>query len=164
MTQTPTIITFAALAAALSGCQGVPSTARTLSEADIKSINQTRDAFVNAQNAGDSSTVAALYTEKGVCMPPNNPLIEGREAIQAWETSLEGFGPPQLSMTSYEIDGLGSIAYDRGAYSHNSSKHRVIGKYLLILRKVHDTWLIDTAIGNRDNDLDDRVATSVIKR
>jgi hypothetical protein len=38
-------------------------------------------------NAGDIASVAALYTEDAVVLPPGADMVEGRSAIQAfWKT------------------------------------------------------------------------------
>lgn len=46
--------------------------------------------FMAAFNAKDAAKVASLYTDDGVLMPPNQPMVKGRENIEAyWRGAFE---------------------------------------------------------------------------
>ena len=147
----PTLL-LTALACAALACQPAPA---KLSEADIASIRATADSFgVNAV-AGRAAANAALFAENGVFMPPNQPAVEGRAAIEAWFAAF-----PKISEFKHQIvtvDGLGDIAYVRGTYQITiaamgktpaATDH---GKYLEVRRKQADgRWLTAFDVFNSD--------------
>ena len=45
-------------------------------------IAKVSDAYVKASLAADAKAIAALYTEDAVEMPPNQPMVKGRAAIE----------------------------------------------------------------------------------
>src|SRR5262249_28276058 len=64
---------------AVSGCGGLVSTADD--EASLKEATQT---WLKAYNAGDADTIAALYADDGVLMPPHAPVVTGKAAIHEY--------------------------------------------------------------------------------
>ena len=126
-----------------------------LSDEDVAAIKASTEAFVQAVKSEDWTALAALYTGDAVVMPPNTPMIQGREAIQAWnETS-----PPitEFNLTIVEIDGCGDLAFVRGTYSMTIALEGApepiqdTGKYIEIRRKQEDgSWLIARDIFNSD--------------
>jgi uncharacterized protein (TIGR02246 family) len=97
-------------------------------------------------NAKDWNAVAGAYTADAILMPPNGPVIQGRDNIKNFFVSF----PPirDMKLTLIEIDGCGDLAYVRGAYSMsvtipNSAPIHEQGKYIEIRRKQSDgRWLI----------------------
>jgi hypothetical protein len=65
-------------------------TAKSLSEADIKKIDDVTQTAVNAALARDFATWASLFLDDAVVNLPNEPAVKGRAAIRAW---LEKFPP-----------------------------------------------------------------------
>jgi len=122
-----------ALSCAVLACQ--PTSAK-LSEADI------------AANA-------AMFTANGVFMPPNQPAVEGRAAIQAWFAAFPALS--EFTVQVVEIDGRGDVAYARGTYALTiAAAGRTPampdhGKYLEIRRRQSDgRWLTALDIFNSD--------------
>ena len=126
-----------------------------LSEEDIAANKALTEAYVQGINANDWAAVTALYTEDAILMPPNQPLVQGREAILAW---AEAFPPlTEFDLTLVEIDGFGDLAYVRGTGAMTMTpegapepiKDKV--KYIEIRRKQDDgSWLIAIDIMNSD--------------
>jgi ketosteroid isomerase-like protein len=131
-----------------------------LTDEDVAAIKASTEAYVQAMRSKDWAAlaalyteVAALYTEDAVWMPPNQPIIRGRAAIQAWNEAY----PPvtEFNLTIEEIDGFGNLAYVRGASSTTMEPEgapepiRSTGKYIEIRRKQQDgSWLISIDIFN----------------
>jgi uncharacterized protein (TIGR02246 family) len=149
----------AALALVAAACAGPAPEAGRLSEEDLAAINELGERrMVEALLAEDFAAFAALFTEDAVRMPPNEPLHEGREAIEAWAT--RNWGPlttTEFTQRALEIDGRGDLAYLRGAYTATVEVPGVPepitedGKMLAILRKQPDgSWLVSRAIYNAD--------------
>ena len=128
---------------------------KPLSDEDVAALKAMYDDWIQAVKSGEWDTAANFYTTETVVMPPNMPLIEGREAVKAF---LELYPPIiEISFSPLEIDGYGDIAYVRGTYSliilpegapepiHDT------GKYLEIRQKQEDgSWLLAIDIFNSD--------------
>ena len=124
-----------------------------LTDEDVAAIKASTEAYVQAMRSKDWAALAALYTEDAVWMPPNQPMVRGRAAIQAWNEAY----PPvtEFNLTIEEIDGFGNLAYVRGASSTTMEPEgapepiRSTGKYIEIRRKQQDgSWLISIDIFN----------------
>lgn len=144
----------AALALTITACQGE---AGPLSDEDIAAIEGIRDGYVEASLRGDWAAVAALFAEDGVRMPPNQPMEEGRAAIQA---GLEA-GPSFADFTiTSEIEGIDGLAYDRCTFSLTLVMEEApepvtdTGHCTAILRKQADgSWALTSLIWNSDQPL-----------
>ena len=148
-----------ALGLAASACSGPAPEATPLSEEDVAAIKDLAERqVVEVLLAEDWAGFAAMFTEDAVRMPPNEPLHQGRAAIEAWTST--NWGPittTELSQTVLDVDGRGDLAYARGSYTATVEVPGVpqpiddIGKFVVILRKQPDgSWLVSTAIFNSD--------------
>jgi len=126
-----------------------------LSDDDVAAIKATTEAAILAINSEDRTAHAELYTEDAVLMPPNLPMIRGREGIQAWNEA----SPPitDFNLTIVEIDGCGDLAFVLGTYSMTIALEGIpepiqdTGKYIEIRQKQEDgSWLISRDIFNSD--------------
>ena len=150
-----TILASLTLALAITACQPPAQEAAGLSDEDVAAITQMHDRLFEAVVAGDW-TVMGAYAEDGVAMPPNNPAVEGREAIIEWNSAMtadfvDGGGTP------HAIDGRDGLAYLRGSFWYDMRFEgqpelvRYEGKLIWVLRKQPDgTWLLEAAIWNSD--------------
>ncbi|NIM51970.1 MAG: DUF4440 domain-containing protein [Gemmatimonadales bacterium] len=153
-------VLLAALALALvtSACQPPAQEAGPLSEEDVAAIRSSTESFAQAMLAGDPATVAGFFAEDAVAMPPNEPAVEGRAAIQAWLEALPTVTQDELRLV--EVTGRGEIAYGRGTYTLTVMPEGAPepitdrGKYVAIFRKQPDgSWLIAVDIWNSDQPL-----------
>ena len=125
-----------------------------LSEADQTAIRQGDLEYARLMNAKDFKGVAALYADDAIVLPPNQAMVEGRAAIQAW---IESFPPTSnFQMQTLEIEGGGNLAYVRGAFSLTMAPSGAApveerGKYMEIWRQQADgSWKIAQDIWNSD--------------
>lgn len=126
-----------------------------LSDEDVAAIKASTEEYIQAWRSADWVTLAALHTEDGIIMPPNQSIVQGRDEIQA---SNEAAPPPlEANLIIVEIDGRGDLAYVRGTYLYAVQPEGVpepirdTGKYLEIRRKQEDgSWLITIDIWNSD--------------
>lgn len=139
----------------VGGCQPAKpatggSAAGPLAAEDVAAIRSADSAFVSAANSGNAETVAALYATDARVLPPNAPVVEGREAIQKfWGGFLDTY---QITMdvTAAEVEGRGDLAYARGRYVMDGTPKAAgtppfhdEGKYVEVLRRGPDGhWLI----------------------
>jgi ketosteroid isomerase-like protein len=142
-----------ALSCALVACQPAPP--ENISDADIARLRAMAGEFARAAMARSDSANAAQYTESAVFMPPNQPAVEGRAAIQAW---FKAFPPvTAFRLNVIEVDGHGDVAYTRGKYAMTiaaAGKRPAVsdhGKFLAVHRRQADgSWLMTDDIFNSD--------------
>ena len=109
----------------------------------IDAINE-RYARYLAGNQADS--VASLFMERGVMMPPNSPALTGREAIRAYVAS--GPMPPgsTVKFVAVDVQANGPMVIERGTYQFampavgKAPAMTITGKYLVHWHDVKGTW------------------------
>lgn len=148
------LLAVTALAVTIAGCRYQAPEAAPVSDEDVAAIGQIRSAYVEATLRGDWAGVAALYEEEGVRMPPNQPIDQGRAAVQAALEATPGT-VTDVTVTGVELEGSGGLAYDRGTYSITIEiEGRPLtdrGKYVAVSRKQPDgSWLLTALIWNSD--------------
>jgi len=126
-----------------------------LTDEDVAAIKASTEENVQAVRSKDWAALAALYTDDAVVMPPNESIIRGRAAIQAWAETYPWV--TEFNLTIEEIDGFGNLAYVRNASSTTMEPEgapepiRSTGKGIEIRRKQQDgSWLIAIDIWNSD--------------
>ena len=150
--------TFGILALSLlasSACQRGAGGPAPLTEADRNSIHAFVANFDKGVLAADWPAVTSAYTEDGILLPPNAPLVQGRAAIQKF---FGGF--PKITafrQSVVEIEGHGDPTYVRGTYEMTmippgaKEPLKDTGKVLAIWRKQSDgSWLVSRVAWNSD--------------
>ena len=126
-----------------------------LTSADEAAIRKSIESYAEAVLASDWAGLAAMHTEDAVVMPPNEPAVQGRAALEAWGEAW----PPitEFSTAAVEIDGRGDLAFVRGTFAMTIMPEGTpepiqdTGKYVEIWRKQPDgSWLIAVDIFNSD--------------
>ena len=124
---------------------------KALSDEDMAAIEETIQAFVKADLAGDWDSFFATFTEDVVWMWPNQPATEGLQALRerpSWAPAVE------KDISTIEIDGRDDLAYIRGSLSilldfEGAVEEKV--KFLMIMRKqANKSWLISRFCWNSD--------------
>ena len=106
---------------------------------DIEKINACNAAFQDAMREGDANACASLCTEDAVMMPPNAPLIEGRDAIKK---HLADLGPDSTVTTEFlKVEIFGRLAYTRGRVTWDANGKTKYTDTLDVLRQHDDgSW------------------------
>jgi ketosteroid isomerase-like protein len=118
---------------------------------DQASIRGRSDAFVKAFNAKDVGELLGVYAETSVFMPPNEPVIRGKDALKTFYDNLLKGGAAGLKLSVGEVSGEGSLAYQSGTYEmEKKGGTRDRGKYLFVLRKFNDAWRYEYTMWNSD--------------
>jgi uncharacterized protein (TIGR02246 family) len=121
-------------------------TGKSLSEADLRKIDDVTQAAVNAALARDFATWAALFLDDAVVNPPNEPAVKGRAAIRAW---LEKFPPiTEFKLNNEKVEGREDLAYVLGTYTMTITPpgapgpFKDSGKFVTVVRRQRDgRWL-----------------------
>ena len=143
-----------ALLLATAACSGA-NPADQFTQKDQAAIRERNEAFVKAFNAKDVTQILGLYAENSTFMPPNQPLIRGKDALKTFYDDLLKSGATDLKLDVTEVSGHGPLAYQSGTYEMNvkpasgaASHDR--GKYLFVLRRMGDTWRLEYTVWNSD--------------
>jgi uncharacterized protein (TIGR02246 family) len=136
---------------------GAPrNAAAQLSDDDKKGIQSVTDRWLAAMRTGDTTGVAATYTEDAMLFPPNAPAVQGRAAIAHFLGQFPKITAFDISLK--EVEGHGNLAYTRGTYEVKlippgaKSPIKDTGKFMEIRRKESDgSWLVLRDIWNSDH-------------
>ena len=132
------------------GCLSVGSPALAQNKATIEKLN---DVWTAAFNKGDAAAVAALYTEDAYVLPPGSAMVKGRAAIEAfWRQAAQQMSDAKL--TTVDVLPLGrSAAREIGTVTLKTKSQpprEVVGKYVVVWRKIGRDWKLATDIWNTD--------------
>ena len=111
-----------------------------------RAIEASHAAFAAAFRDGDARAAAALYAPGASLLPPSAPLLQGREAIEAfWRAGIES-GLDGVELEALELERRDGLAYEIGRYALRLTADRgeVIdrGAYVLVLEQQQDgSWL-----------------------
>jgi uncharacterized protein (TIGR02246 family) len=116
-------------------------------------IEKLNDVWTSAFNKGDAAAVAALYTEDAYVLPPGSAMVKGRAAIEVfWRQAAQQMSDARL--TTVDILPLGrSAAREVGTVSLKTKSQppqEIVGKYVVVWRKVGRDWKLATDIWNTD--------------
>ena len=149
-----TVLLFVAVFA-LSACSESGDSMQTEVSASKIELGQMNRAFAAALNAKDAKAAAAAYTEDAVLIPPGEPLVRGREAIEEyWRSAIELGGIRDVSVETMDALSSGSLGYETGSFVltvSGSDGEAVIerGRYIELLRREPDgRWLSTYGIWN----------------
>lgn len=87
------------------------------------------NAFHAAFNAGDAGSIAAFYAEDAILMPPDEPAVKGRAAIEEhFRRSFEQ-GPAKFEVSTEESFTSGATGVHRGSFTVTSPDNQFLGSY-----------------------------------
>ena len=134
--------------------------------AETKILRQRTADFAAAFNSKDADKVLSFYSSEIVFMPPNSPILRGKEAVRKFYDDLYTEGATELRMESVDVGGHGPLAYESGTFSLNrrpsgGAHTRDRGKYLFIWRNTNGTWLNEYTMWS--SDLPERVDIAPVK-
>ena len=145
-------VTIAALAltVAVSAC-ATGANQEEFTRADADAIRKTAADLTAAFNAKEVDKIVSFYADNSVFMPPNAPLMRGREPLQSFYSGIIKRGAAKLELNPEEVNGHGPIAFESGTYSMTYEKgDRDRGKYVRILRNTAGHWRTEKMIWSSD--------------
>jgi len=146
-------MTAVAIAVALTGCSAPAK--HEFGKTDVEHITKLIQEFATAYNAKDPARTAAQFSGAGGVMPPNAPTVRGTESIRTYFANRFAQGATDLVIDAKDIAGAGGLAYATGVYSlklapAGGPEERDRGKFLWVLRKFDDRWLLEQVIFSSD--------------
>jgi uncharacterized protein (TIGR02246 family) len=143
----------AALVVLAAACKTTTYVERASEEQRIRELSQQASRAIESK---DATTFVSFYADDAVLMHPNQPAIQGRNAIRA---SLEEmFRLPNLSFsftpTRIDVAEAGDFAYETGTYRFaadmQGTRLNDEGKYVTVWKKIGADWKIVSDINNSD--------------
>ena len=123
-----------------------------MDEAVIRAM--TKD-FVEAYNGRDAAAATQVYADDAKVLPPNMPMVSGKQAIQAfWKFAMD-MGA-RLNLEAMELAVDGGMAYERGVITitmqPGTAQEKISkGKYVTVMRLQSDSsWKLVLDIWNSD--------------
>jgi uncharacterized protein (TIGR02246 family) len=122
---------------------------------DQAAIRERSAELVKAFNAKDTAQVLGVYTENSTFMPPNQPVLRGKDAMKPFYDDMFKSGASNLKIDVAEVSGHGPLAYQSGTFEMdlkpaNGQADHDRGKYLFIARKLNNTWRYEYMVWNSD--------------
>lgn len=108
-----------------------------------RSIEEANRRFVETFNAGDPGRAAEeVYTRDARVLPPDAPIVEGREAIaQFWRSAAQQMGMRSVALSTVALDVAGDAAHEVGhADVGLTSGQEVRLKYVVIWKQDEGRW------------------------
>jgi uncharacterized protein (TIGR02246 family) len=144
------------VALASAACSG--NNGPRFEKTDTDNINRLIEEMRTAFNAKDAAKAATLYSTTGVVMPPNKPIMRGRQFVEQYYKDRFQEGAGDLELSAADVSGQGTLAYASGDYRLNVSPaegkpgKRDRGKFLWVFRENNNQWLIEYVIFSSDFD------------
>lgn len=123
---------------------------------EVAAIQAVDQAWLKAYNSGDVGTIASLYDEHAVLLPPGAPGVKGRAAIRdffAKDTAESAKAGVVFSLGPNPTGGVsGDMGWQSGTYEIKDKSGTVVdtGKYLSVSVKNGDKWLYVRDTWNSD--------------
>ena len=131
-----------ALALGLGACSGGGPADAAFSKADSDAIKKSTADLASSINDKNVEQILGLYAENSVFMPPNAPLLRGREPLKSFYTDFVT-KVTDIRLEPVDVAGHGPIAYQSGTYTMNLGSTRDRGKYLFVLRNAGGKWRLE---------------------
>jgi ketosteroid isomerase-like protein len=121
-----------------------PAASHAEEEANLRS---TDIAWSEAAGKKDAEAVAGFMSDDGATMPPNEPALEGKEAVKkGWQDLLSlKDSKVKWEPTQVQVSESGDMGFTTGTYTlsytdANGGKVDDKGKYLEMWKKVDGKW------------------------
>ncbi len=97
---------------------GCGQSIKRASQDDIETIRKRQDEFLAAHSFNDGAKLAEFYTDDALLVPPDEPIVRGKQAIAEWYQRQLKKAPPieNPKVILEEIDVFGNLAFNRGDF------------------------------------------------
>lgn len=129
-----------ALGLGVAACGG--PTEPAFGKTDADAIRKATSDLADGINSKNVEQILGLYTDNSVFMPPNAPLLRGREPLKSFYADLVT-RVSDVKLEAGDIAGHGPIAYESGSYTMNVGTARDRGKFLFVLRNMAGNWRLE---------------------
>jgi uncharacterized protein (TIGR02246 family) len=112
--------------------------------------------FTGAFKRGDAAAVAAWYTTDATLLPPDNTMMKGRDAIQAFWQGAMSMGVSEAKLETLEVETRDDLAYEVGRFEmvmqpQGGERVELTGKYVVVWKLEGEAWRMHVDIWNGDS-------------
>ena len=86
----------------------------TMSDQGRAEVDEANRRFMEAMGRGDAASVAALYAEDAVVLPPDAPMVSGRSGIEEFWRGLMEAGARGVNLETLRLAGSGDLMHEVG--------------------------------------------------
>ena len=109
--------------------------------------------FEDALKRGDAAAIAALYSRDATLLPPDNPMMKGADAIEAFWQSAMNMGIRGGKLETLEVEARDDLAYEMGRFEltmepEGSESTTLTGKYVVVWKVGEGNWRMHVDIWN----------------
>lgn len=137
----------------MTGCKEKTETNKAVTPEELSQMNKD---FAKALNNKDAKAASLLYADDASLLPPNEPIVTGRENIEKyWQGALDA-GTTDVSVFTISTGSNGDLGYEIGRFtlSYPGADGKMIvekGKYTEILKRTAEgKWISIYGIWNSD--------------
>lgn len=117
-----------------------------MSRDEVAAVNRQ---FEDAARKGDLEGLAALYTPDAMALPPDGPVVKGRDAIkQMWGSVAQQLGLKDVRLTTLDFEQAGDTGYEVGEVTLTLGSGTTVAKFVVVWKKVGGQWRIHRDIWN----------------
>ncbi len=93
--------------------------------------------------------MASLYTTDAIALPPDGPIVRGRENIKRlWGSALEESGLKSVKLETVDLQLAGDHAYEVGEGTLDFPAGPSAVKFVIVWKKVDGQWRVHRDIWN----------------
>jgi ketosteroid isomerase-like protein len=120
------------------------------SDAIRKSIDEGNRNFGAAVARKDYAALAALYTDTAKVLPPDAPIVTGKQAIeQFWRSAATALGLTGATLKTVDLEVAGDTAYEVGEANLRLGDGQATVKYVVVWMRGGDGhWRLHRDIWN----------------
>lgn len=117
-----------------------------MSRTAIAAVNRQ---FEDAAKQGDLDRLAALYTADAMALPPDGPIVKGRENIkQMWGSVATQMGLKEVRLETMDLEVTGDTAYEVGEATLTHGGGTASMKFVVVWKMVDGQWRLHRDIWN----------------
>jgi ketosteroid isomerase-like protein len=136
-----------ALTIAAAACGGASE--QQFTAADATAIRKASADLAAAFNGKEVDKILSLYADNSVFMPPNAPLLRGKDPLRSYFSNLVARAS-DLKMDNVDVAGHGPIGYTSGSYNLTTAGVADRGKFLIVMRNMMGTWRFEYTMWSSD--------------
>ena len=117
-----------------------------MSQADIAAVNRQ---FEEAARKGDLDRLASLYTPDAIALPPDGPMVKGRDSIkQMWGGIAQQLGLKDVRLDTLDLEVSGDTAHEVGEATLAVAGGTAVVKFVVVWKRVGGQWRLHRDIWN----------------
>ena len=117
-----------------------------MSQTEITAVNRI---FEDAVRRRDLERMASIYTPDAIALPPDGPIVQGRDNIKRlWGSALEESGLKSVKIETVDLQTAGDLAYEVGEATLDFPAGPTVVKFVVVWKKVDAQWLVHRDIWN----------------